>query len=117
MFGRMLGGVLGRAIGREKGNHPIAGTIIGAGAMMAARRLLPQRYAVLGATVAAAYLTKRWAERAEERQRMREAEALQYEGMVDPYAGTAGIPDGEKIADALPPSIPASGNGKQPRAH
>src|SRR3546814_14551152 len=64
MMGRIIGGVLGSAIGRGKGNHPVAGAVIGAGALFAARRLFPQRYAVLAATAAAAYLTKNWADRA-----------------------------------------------------
>ena len=58
MIGRIVGGVLGSAIGRQKGNHPVAGAVIGAGTLFAARRLFPQRYAVLAATVAGAYLTK-----------------------------------------------------------
>lgn len=67
MMGRIIGGVLGSAVGRQKGNHPVAGAIIGAGTLFAARRLFPQRYAVLAATVAAGYLTKKWADRAEVR--------------------------------------------------
>src|SRR3546814_13009629 len=67
MIGRIVGGALGRAIGKQKGNHPVAGAVIGAGALFAARRLFPQRYAPLAAWAAAGYLTKQWAQRAEAR--------------------------------------------------
>ncbi|MBB6426803.1 hypothetical protein [Sphingopyxis sp. JAI128] len=122
MIGRIVGGVLGSAIGRKKGNHPVAGAVIGAGALFAARRLFPQRYAVLAATIAGAYLTKRWAERAEARKATTEAHALDPEladaGVVDPYAGTAKVPtDGEAIGDALPPAIPVDANGRSGALH
>ena len=108
MIGRIVGGVLGSAIGRTKGNHPVAGAVIGAGTLFAARRLFPQRYAVLAATVAAGYLTKKWAERAEARKAAEAAHALDpalaNAGVVDTYAGTAGVPpDGQTMGDALPP--------------
>ncbi|NIJ39731.1 hypothetical protein FHR22_004490 [Sphingopyxis panaciterrae] len=122
MMGRIIGGVLGSAIGREKGSHGIAGAVIGAGTLFAARRLFPQRYAVLAATVAAGYLTKKWAERAEARKAAEQAHAvdaaLGNAGVVDPYAGIANAPaahpatDGEKIGDALPPAIPLDANGR-----
>ena len=120
MMGRIIGGVLGSAIGRGKGNHPIAGAVIGAGTLFAARRLFPQRYAVLAATAAAAYLTKKWAERAEMRKEAEAAHvadpALAREGVVDSYAGTAPT-DGQSIGDALPPAIPVEANGKRPSVH
>src|SRR3546814_8645626 len=91
MMGRIIGGVLGSAIGRTKGKHPVAGAVIGAGTLFAARRLFPQRYAVLAATAAAAYLTKRWADRAETRKAAEAAHkvdpALARAGVVDSYAG------------------------------
>lgn len=122
MIGRIVGGVLGSAIGQKKGNHPVAGAVIGAGALFAARRLFPQRYAVLAATVAAGYLTKKWAERAEARKAAEEAHALDpalaRAGVVDTYAGTAGVPtDGQTIGDALPPAIPVDGNGRSSSLH
>lgn len=121
-MGRIIGGVLGSAIGREKGNHGIAGAVIGAGALFAARRLFPQRYAALAAWAAAGYLTKKWAERAEARKVAEEAHALDPKladaGVVDTYAGTAKIPtDGQSIGDALPPAIPIDANGKRPALH
>lgn len=122
MIGRIVGGVLGSAIGRRKGNHPMAGAVIGAGTLFAARRLFPQRYAVLAATVAAGYLTKKWAERAEARKAAEEAHAVDPElanaGVVDTYAGTAKIPtDGQTIGDALPPAIPVEGNARSSSLH
>lgn len=122
MMGRIIGGVLGSAIGRQKGNHGIAGAVIGAGTLFAARRLFPQRYAVLAATVAAGYLTKKWAERAEARKATEEAHAMDAAlgnaGVVDPYAGITDHPtDGEKIGDALPPAIPLDTNGRGAALH
>ncbi len=122
MIGRIVGGVLGSAIGRTKGNHPVAGAVIGAGTLFAARRLFPQRYAVLAATVAGAYLTKKWAERSEARKAAAEAHALDPElanaGVVDTYAGTAKVPtDGQTMGDALPPAIPVDANGRSSSLH
>ncbi len=122
MLGRIVGGVLGSAIGRNKGNHPVAGAVIGAGTLFAARRLFPQRYAILAATVAAGYLTKKWAERSEARKATEEAHALDSElanaGVVDSYAGTADVPtDGQAMGDALPPAIPVDADGKRPAIH
>ena len=120
MIGRIVGGVLGSAIGRTKGNHPVAGAVIGAGTLFAARRLFPQRYAVLAATVAAGYLTKKWAERSEARKAAEEAHARDPElaraGVVDTYAGTAPT-DGQTIGDALPPAIPVDTNGRSTAIH
>lgn len=122
MLGRIVGGVLGSAIGRTKGNHPIAGAVIGAGTLFAARRLFPQRYAVIAAWGAAGYLTKKWAERAEARKAAEEAHrldpALTDAGVVDVYAGTAEAPtDGQTMGDALPPAIPAATNGRGGAIH
>lgn len=122
MIGRIVGGVLGSAIGRQKGNHPIAGAVIGAGTLFAARRLFPQRYAVLAATMAGAYLTKKWAERAEARKAAEEAHALDpelaREGVVDVYAGTGEpLSDGASMGDALPPAIPLDANGRSGAIH
>ncbi|ALH78905.1 hypothetical protein [Sphingopyxis macrogoltabida] len=122
MMGRIIGGMLGSAIGRQKGNHGIAGAVIGAGTLFAARRLFPQRYAVLAATVAAGYLTKKWAERAEARKASEEAHAMDAAlgnaGVVDPYAGITNEPtDGEAIGDALPPAIPLDANRRSTALH
>ena len=122
MIGRIVGGALGRAIGKQKGNHPVAGAVIGAGALFVARRLFPQRYAALAAWAAAGYLTKKWAERAEARRAAAEAHAadpaLANAGVVDTYAGIAQVPtDGQTMGDALPPAIPLDANGKRPAIH
>lgn len=125
MIGRIVGGVLGSAIGRQKGNHPVAGAVIGAGALFAARRLFPQRYAAIAAWAAAGYLTKKWADRAEARLKAEEAHAvdpaLTDAGVVDTYAGTApksdDKPDGQTMGDALPPSIPLDTNGRSSAIH
>lgn len=122
MIGRIVGGALGSAIGKQKGNHPVAGAVIGAGALFAARRLFPQRYAAIAAWAAAGYLTKKWAERAEARKAAEAAHALDPElanaGVVDTYAGTANVPtDGQTMGDALPPAIPLEGNGRSSAIH
>lgn len=122
MIGRIVGGMLGSAVGKEKGNHPVAGALIGAGALFAARRLFPQRYAAIAAWAAAGYLTKKWAERAEARKAAEEAHVLDPQlvnaGVVDTYAGTAQVPtDGQTIGDALPPPIPVDENGRSSSLH
>ncbi|WP_374525433.1 hypothetical protein [Sphingopyxis sp.] len=122
MIGRIVGGVLGSAIGNRKGGHPVAGAVIGAGTLFAARRLFPQRYAALAATAAAAYLTKKWADRAEARKAAEAAHRtdpdLAKAGVVDTYAGTAKQPtDGEAMGDALPPAIPVAANGRGTALH
>ena len=122
MIGRIVGGALGSAIGKQKGNHPVAGAVIGAGALFAARRLFPQRYAALAAWAAAGYLTKKWAERAEARKAAEAAHSLDPElanaGVDDTYAGTANVPtDGQTMGDALPPAIPLEGNGRSSAIH
>ncbi|WP_089217003.1 hypothetical protein [Sphingopyxis indica] len=120
MMGRIIGGALGSLIGRGKGNHPVAGAVIGAGTLFAARRLFPQRYAVIAATAAAAYLTKKWADRAEARRAAAAAHVadpnIVSEDVVDTYAGID-EPDGRSIGDALPPAIPVGGDGTRPSIH
>ena len=110
MMGRIVGGVLGSAIGRQKGNHPVAGAVIGAGTLFVARRMFPQRVAALAATAAAAYITKKWADRAEERRAAEDAHraALKLAGAggVDSYAG-ADTADGSGATPGLPPANPS----------
>lgn len=125
MIGRIVGGVLGSAIGKQKGSgHPVAGAVIGAATLFAARRLFPQRYAAIAAWGAAGYLTKKWAERAAARNATEEAHdvdtALADAGVVDTYAGVSDTPptDGETIGDALPPAIQLDdADGKRPALH
>ena len=123
MIGRIVGGVLGSAIGKQKGGHPVAGAVIGAATLFAARRLFPQRYAAIAAWGAAGYLTKKWADRSAARQALAEAHAvdpaLANAGVVDPYAGVSDTAptDGETMGDALPPPIPLEADGKRPALH
>jgi hypothetical protein len=124
MIGRIVGGVLGSAIGKEKGSgHPVAGAVIGAATLFAARRLFPQRYAAIAAWGAAGYLTKKWADRAAARKAAEEAHALDPQladaGVVDPYAGVSASPptDGETMGDALPPAIPVDAPAPRPAIH
>ncbi|WP_260581901.1 hypothetical protein [Sphingopyxis sp. PET50] len=123
MIGRIVGGVLGSAIGKRKGGHPVAGAVIGAATLFAARRLFPQRYAAIAAWGAAGYLTKKWADRAAARQAAEEAHAadpaLANAGVVDPYAGVSNTPptDGETMGDALPPPIPVDDADPRPAIH
>ena len=122
MIGRIVGGVLGSAIGKQKGGHPVAGAVIGAATLFAARRLFPQRYAAIAAWGAAGYLTKKWADRAAARKAAEEAHAIDpelvREGVVDSYAGTGEpLSDGESMGDALPPAIPIDEAHPRPVIH
>ena len=71
---------------------------------------------------AVADLARYWAERAEARKAAAEAHALDpalvNAGIVDSYAGTAGVPpDGQTMGDALPPAIPLDANGRSGALH
>lgn len=109
MIGRIIGGVMGGAIGRQNRNHPVAGAMIGAATMFAARRMFPARYAALAATAAAGYLTKKWAERREAE--MKAAEALK----SSPHVPTAPVvvPPASPLA-APTPHTPATPTPPQP---
>src|SRR3546814_17363523 len=120
MIGRIVGGALGRAIGKQKGNHPVAGAVIGAGALFAALRLFPQRYAALAAWAAAGYLTNKLAARAEAR---RAAVAAQTTDpapatpiVADPYTGHAQFltPEHTQVHDR-PPAPPMTGETERHR--
>lgn len=63
MIGRMAGAAIGALFSREQHGDPVKGALIGAATMFVARRLLPVRIAAIGATIAAGYLTKKFAER------------------------------------------------------
>ncbi len=65
MIGRLVGAALGGAVGKERGDNPVAGALIGAATMMVARRVLPRRIAGLGAAVAAGYIGRKLAKRAD----------------------------------------------------
>lgn len=87
MIGRLIGGVLGAVATQRSRAHPVAGAIIGAGTMFAARRLFPARYAALAATAGAAYLTKKWAERKEAEEQAKEIN----EAITGPNSPTAPV--------------------------
>lgn len=68
VFGQLVGAALGGAISKEQHQDPIKGAVIGAATMFVARRFLPARIATLGAAVAAGYVTRKLAQRAERRE-------------------------------------------------
>ena len=68
MIGRLVGAALGGAISKEQHKDPVKGALIGAATMAIARRLLPARVATLGAVIAAGYVTRKLARRAERRE-------------------------------------------------
>lgn len=100
MIGRIIGGVIGGAMSRQNRGNPVAGAVIGAGAMFVARRLFPARYAALAATAAAAYASKKWAERQEIRANTPKAPT------VAPPVGINKLSDAP-AAPATPPAPPA----------
>jgi hypothetical protein len=63
MLGRMAGAAIGAIMSKEQHGDPVKGALIGAATMFVARRLLPVRIAGIGATLAAAYLAKKFADR------------------------------------------------------
>lgn len=67
VIGQVVGAALGGAISKEQHNDPVKGALIGMATMAVARRLLPGRIAGLGAAVAAGYVTRKLAQRAERR--------------------------------------------------
>lgn len=70
MIGKLIGATLGGAVNSQRNANPVPGAIIGAAAMTVARRVLPARFAVLGAAVATGYVTRKLAQRAERRQKL-----------------------------------------------
>lgn len=80
MIGKIAGAVIGGQLAKKnnedpthKDVNPIAGALIGAATVAVARRFLPARVAMLGATVAGSYLTKKWAEKEHARRLARES--------------------------------------------
>lgn len=68
MLGRMAGAAIGALFSKEQHGDPVKGALIGAATMFVARRLLPARIAGIGATIAAGYVAKKFAEREMARQ-------------------------------------------------
>ncbi len=63
MLGRMAGAAIGAIMSKEQHGDPVKGALIGAATMFVARRLLPVRIAGIGATLAAGYIAKKFADR------------------------------------------------------
>jgi hypothetical protein len=71
VIGQLVGAALGGAISKEQHSDPVKGAVIGMATMFVARKLLPARVATLGAAVAAGYVTRKLAQRAERREAAR----------------------------------------------
>lgn len=84
MIGKLFAAATGAAINKEQRGSPVAGAAVGFVTMAVARRFLPARFAALGATLAAGYLSKKLAERADRRDQTQKAIKR---------AGPAGIAD------------------------
>ena len=68
VIGQVVGAALGGAISKEQHTDPVKGAVIGMVTMVVARKLLPARVATIGAAVAAGYVTRKIAQRAERRE-------------------------------------------------
>ncbi len=68
VIGQVVGAALGGAISKEQHADPVKGAVIGMVTMVVARRFLPARVATIGAAVAAGYVTRKLAQRAERRE-------------------------------------------------
>lgn len=61
-FDSLVRNTLGRKNAKIGQTHPVASTIIGIGTLAIARRFLPARAAILGGTILAGYITKKYAD-------------------------------------------------------
>lgn len=61
-FDSLVRNTLGRKNARVGESHPVASTLIGIGTLAIARRFLPARAAILGGTILAGYITKKYAD-------------------------------------------------------
>ena len=61
-FDSMVRNTLGRQNAKAAASHPIASTVISMGALALTRRFLPARVAMIGGTLLAGYVTKKWAD-------------------------------------------------------
>jgi hypothetical protein len=73
MIGKLIGAATGAAINKEQHGNPLSGAAVGFVTMAVARRFLPARFAAIGATLAAGYLSKKLAELAERRDQTEKA--------------------------------------------
>lgn len=107
MFDKVVGSVLGRRIAKERDKHPLAAAVIGGVTMIAARRFLPARIALLGGTIAAGYLTKKWAERETLKADTQTARAR---------TNAAGVADINVPSKQRQPKLPGAAPAKKPVA-
>lgn len=66
--GRVIGGVIAGKAGakaRRQSNDPVVGAAVGAAAMFVAGKLLPRRLTGIGAALAAGYVARKLAQRAD----------------------------------------------------
>lgn len=87
VIGQIVGAALGGAISKEQHTDPVKGAVIGMVTMVVARKLLPARVATIGAAVAAGYVTRKIAQRAERREAARKLLPL-----PDPAPAQPGAP-------------------------
>lgn len=64
LAGKSGGGKAGKAA-RAQAEDPVIGAVVGAATLFVANKLLPRRVAAIGAAVAAGYVTRKLAQRAE----------------------------------------------------
>ncbi|MEQ1687279.1 MAG: hypothetical protein ABL874_01765 [Sphingopyxis sp.] len=67
-IGRALGGSIGgkaSKAARKETENPVIGAVVGAATLFVANKLLPRRVAAVGAAIAAGYVTRKLAQRAE----------------------------------------------------
>jgi hypothetical protein len=113
MIGRVVGAALGGAIGKQNNGNPLIGAAVGAVTLMAARRLLPARIAGLGAAVAAGYLTRKFAQRAERRAATMAAVAAAPLPVAPLAAGP--LPVVNHLSDNVTPAQPSMRKTRGPR--
>lgn len=121
MIGKIIAAATGAAINKEQHGNPLTGAAVGFVTMAVARRFLPARFAVIGATAAAGFLTKKLADRAERRADTQKAIARAgAAGIADSFAlleNGAGLESGARKKRASPkPSTEAKRPKLKPRA-
>ena len=98
VIGQVVGAALGGAISKEQHADPVKGAVIGMVTMVVARKFLPARVATIGAAVAAGYVTRKLAQRAERR------EAAQK--LLPAPVATPRVPRRRAKAVTTPPATP-----------
>ncbi len=117
MIGKLFAAATGAAINKEQRGNPLTGAAVGFVTMAVARRVLPVRFAAMGATIAAGYLTKRLADRAERRAASETARArAEPAGVADSFAMLHDI-DAESAAETRAAPRRRTATGTRARAH